>query len=302
MTLLMIRPIHFAYNAQTAVNNTFQKKSTQPDISEKALAEFDHFVGVLQHHGIHVMVIQDTEEPYTPDSIFPNNWVSFHRDGTVVLYPMFAENRRLERKKPVLDVLSQYFVIHEIVDYTNYEVSNRFLEGTGSFVLDRENKVAYASLSSRTDQTLFEMFCQRMGYKPVAFQSFDAMGMPIYHTNVMMCVADQYAIVNLGSVSGEGREHLVAELARTGKEIVSISLEQMNRFAGNMLQVENQYGRRYLVLSSQAYSALDDLQLAQLEAFNPLVHAPLGTIEKNGGGSARCMMAEIFLPPKRVSN
>lgn len=298
MTILMIRPVRFGYNTQTAVNNAFQRAGAQIHVQEKALAEFDHFADVLRSHDIDLLVVGDTEVPHTPDSIFPNNWISCHRDGTVVLYPMFAQNRRLERKQSVLDALRQRFMIRETVDYSHYEASGRFLEGTGSVVLDRENRVAYACRSPRTDEALLETFCARMGYRPIVFDAFDAADTPIYHTNVMLCVADRYAVINLASIPEDGQAGVIAALEKTGKEVIPITHDQMQQFAGNMLQVKNKHGARYLVLSSRAYHALLPEQVARLQAYNPLIHAPLDTIEQNGGGSARCMMAEVFLPLK----
>lgn len=296
----MIRPVRFGYNAQTAVNNAFQREGEQNHAQEKALAEFDHFVDVLRSHDIDLLVIQDTEVPHTPDSIFPNNWISCHRDGTVVLYPMFAQNRQLERKQSVLDALHQRFMIRETIDYTHYEANGRFLEGTGSFVLDRENRVAYACRSPRTDEALFGVFCARMGYRPIVFNAFDAAKTPIYHTNVMLCVADRYAVINVASIPDDEQEAVTAALENTGKEIIPITHDQMQQFAGNMLQVKNKHGVCYLVLSSRAYQALLPGQVARLQAYNPLIHVPLDTIEENGGGSARCMMAEVLLPEKKV--
>lgn len=297
MTILMIRPVRFGYNAQTAVNNVFQEPvGNQNQVQERALQEFDAMVKLLDECGINLLVVEDTVEPHTPDSIFPNNWISFHDDGTIILYPMFAENRRLERKNSVFDAINDHFIVNKQVDYTSYETEGRFLEGTGSFVLDRENKVAYACLSPRTDSELFHKLCEQIGYKKVIFEAFDMHGVPIYHTNVMMCVADQYAVVNLDGISEIDRIHVIATLEDAGKTIIPITPAQMGEFAGNMLQVENNQRIRHLVMSSRAYRSLDPKQLAQLESFNPIIHAPLNTIEKNGGGSARCMMAEVFLP------
>ena len=297
MTILMIRPVRFGYNAQTAVNNAFQEQAEdQQQVQTQALQEFDAMVALLRSYAINVLVVEDTPEPHTPDSIFPNNWISFHDDGTIILYPMFAENRRLERKKSVLDSINDSFFIHKHIDYTSYETEGRFLEGTGSFVLDRVNKVAYACVSPRTDSGLFHKFCERMAYKPVVFEAFDVQGAPIYHTNVMMCVADGYAVINLDSIPSSDRQHVTATLEGSAKTIIPITPAQMGEFAGNMLQVENSEGVRYLVMSSRAYRSLQPKQLALLESFNPIIHSSLSTIEQNGGGSARCMMAEVFLP------
>ena len=293
----MIRPVRFGYNAQTAVNNVFQEQAEdQQQVQVQALREFDAMVGLLRNHAINVLVVEDTPEPHTPDSIFPNNWISFHDDGTIILYPMFAENRRLERKSSVFNAISKHFFVSKQIDYTSYEAEGRFLEGTGSFVLDRVNKVAYACVSPRTDSGLFHEFCEQTGYKPVVFEAFDVQGTPIYHTNVMMCVADRYAVINLDSIPDGDRMHVMTTLEDSGKTIVPITPVQMEEFAGNMLQVESNQGICYLIMSSRAYRSLHPKQLALLESFNPIIHSSLNTIEQNGGGSARCMMAEVFLP------
>ncbi|MBY0480413.1 MAG: amidinotransferase [Chitinophagaceae bacterium] len=297
--ILMIRPARFNFNAETAVNNSFQNYSNDASIPEKALAEFDSFVKVLREHAIDVTVIQDVESPYTPDSIFPNNWISFHADGIVCLYPMFAENRRLERKPSVLDLLSEKFEIDNILDFTGQEERGLFLEGTGSMVLDRDNQLAYACLSVRTDENVLQQFCDEMGFQPVVFSALDADEFPIYHTNVMMCIADQYAVICLESIPDLAeRTFIVDQILATDKKIIPISIDQMNRFAGNMLQVENGEGQKYLVMSTQAFKSLTEEQIEQITAFNEIIHSDLSVIEANGGGSARCMMAEIFLPVK----
>ncbi|ULQ53772.1 citrulline utilization hydrolase CtlX [Flavihumibacter fluvii] len=297
--ILMIRPVNFSFNAETAVNNAFQVKGNDQDAQLKARNEFDNFVFQLQQKGIHVTVIDDTPEPYTPDSIFPNNWVSFHDDGTVVLYPMFAANRRAERKQHVLDQILRHFEKRRLIDLTGAEADHHFLEGTGSMVLDRDNRIAYACLSPRTDQSLLKEFCDRLNFTPVTFFARDQNGQEIYHTNVMMCVADQYVVICLASITDEKEKATVLKtIAGTHKKIIDITLDQMNSFAGNMLQVRNNMGDPFLVMSSQAFNSLNPAQKADLEAFNPIIHADISTIETNGGGSARCMMAEIFLPEK----
>lgn len=294
--ILMIRPTAFAYNAQTAVNNKFQVAGNAELAQAKALEEFDAFVEKLRKNGIDVTVINDTTEPHTPDSIFPNNWISFHENGTIVLYPMYAVNRRAERKQHVLDILNNKFGISNKLDFTNYEVNNFFLEGTGSMVLDRENKIAYACISERTNKDVLEDFCKKMNYTACMFTATDANGDEIYHTNVMMCVADKYVVICLDSIKDEAeRNHAVDTIKKTGKEIISISLEQMNRFAGNMLQLQNKKGEKVLVMSEQAYNALTNEQISRLEKYNRIVYSNLDTIEMNGGGSARCMIAEVFL-------
>lgn len=293
----MIRPVQFGYNAETAVNNAFQVRQAQDDVPEKAAKEFDAFVEKLRDNGIDVTVIDDTPAPHTPDSIFPNNWISFHEDGTVFLYPMFAQNRRLERKPAILETISKKFEIQETVDLSGYEANDKFLEGTGSMVLDRDAKIAYACISPRTDIAILNEFCSKAGYQSVAFRSVDAGGKEIYHTNVMMCVGDKYVVICLASIPEETERQLVIfTIESTRKQIVDITLEQMNHFAGNMLQVQNAAGEKFLVMSSQAYESLTQQQITLLETFNPIIHSSLDTIETNGGGSARCMMAEVHLP------
>ncbi len=295
--LLMIKPVRFDFNAETAINNSFQQKSTDNAVQEKALKEFEAFISVLQKNGMDVMVIEDSPDPHTPDSIFPNNWISFHEDGTLILYPMFAENRRLERKQTVLDSIQQKFQVTKTIDLSIYESENLFLEGTGSMVLDRDNKIAYACLSQRTDQTLLQKFCKETGFTPISFSAVDENNQPIYHTNVMMCVADKYVVICLDSIRDSVEKAKVTNaILQTGKQLIDISYHQMNHFAGNMLQVNNMDGKVFLVMSSQAYRSLSEKQLKKIESFNPIIHSDITTIETNGGGSARCMIAEVFLP------
>jgi hypothetical protein len=299
--LLMIQPVRFEYNAETAVNNSFQNASADAGnvVQQKAQAEFDAFIAVLRSNDIDVTVVKDTPVPHTPDSVFPNNWISFHEPGTICLYPMFAANRRQERKQHVLDTLSEKFRINKQIDFTAHEAGNHFLEGTGSMVLDREHRIAYACLSPRTDLIVLEDFCNKMGYQAVAFHSVDGNNEPIYHTNVMMCVADSYAVICLESIPDPAERSMVkTSLEQNGKTIIEISTDQMNHFAGNMLQVHNRKGDTFLVMSSQAYRSLTPQQIHNIEQFNPIIHSDITTIETNGGGSARCMMAEIFLETK----
>lgn len=295
----MIRPVNFSFNAETAVNNAFQRDpggAGDTDAQREALDEFNHFVTLLRDNGVDVTVIDDTPKPYTPDSIFPNNWVSFHEQGLVCLYPMFAVNRRLERKPVVLEQLGRAFRIGETLDFSHYEQEGIFLEGTGSMVLDRDNKIAYACLSPRTDKSVLLDFCGKTGYTPEVFAATDSAHQAIYHTNVMMCVADRYVVVCLDSLPVPAeRQHLSDTIRSSGKELITISLQQMDRFAGNMLQVHNRQGERLLVMSSQAYHSLSPQQIGQLSSYNQILHSSLTTIETNGGGSARCMMAEIHL-------
>ena len=297
--ILMIKPVRFDFNAETAVNNRFQVRSTENGVQEKALREFENFIATLRQHAIDVTVIEDTPEPYTPDSIFPNNWISFHDDASILLYPMFAVNRRLERKQQVLDVVNQKFKVTKTIDLSSYENENVFLEGTGSMVLDRENKIAYACISPRTDKKALQDFCDKMHYTAIIFSAVDSDNEPIYHTNVMMCVADEFAVICLDSIKNETERKTVSDsLIQNGKQIIEISFDQMNHFAGNMLQVHNREGKKIVVMSSQAYHSLSAQQILSIEHFNPIIHSDITTIETNGGGSARCMMAEVFLPLK----
>jgi hypothetical protein len=300
--LLMIRPAAFGFNAETAVNNAFQVQTAQDGVQEKALQEFDDFVDRLRAKGVQVTVVQDSPTPHTPDSIFPNNWISFHEDGTLVYYPMFAENRRKERKQAVIDTIKKSFQVNREIDYCGFEKENRFLEGTGSMVLDRAQGIAYACLSPRTEEALFKQYCQDLNLRPCSFYAVDQQGGEIYHTNVMMCVADQYVVICLDSIRDlQERTTVMKTIEQSGKKTVEISLDQMNHFAGNMLQVANTAGTPFLVMSSQAYAALRPEQIEQLESYNEIIHSPLTTIETNGGGSARCMMAEVFLHPQSAS-
>jgi hypothetical protein len=294
----MIRPVNFSFNPETAVNNAFQSAATT-DAQQQGQREFDEFVRILRDNDVNVTVIEDTPEPFTPDSIFPNNWISFHEQGLICLYPMYAPNRRLERKRAVLQQLGRHFHIDQTLDFSNFEQEERYLEGTGSMVLDRDFKIAYACLSPRTDKTVLLIFCADTGYTPEIFTAVDDNGQAIYHTNVMMCVADTYVVACLDSLPNpDEREHFIHTVQSTGKTLIPITLPQMNSFAGNMLQVHNRNGERLLIMSSQAFYSLTPDQIQQLAGFNRILHSPLHNIETNGGGSARCMMAEIHLDPR----
>ena len=297
-TVLMIEPVAFGYNEQTAVNNYFQVQQ-EGNVQEKALREFNSFVEKLRSKGITVITIKDTISPKTPDSIFPNNWVSFHRDGKVVLYPMFAENRRLERRQDILDQIKSQFKVEEIIDFSASERDNRFLEGTGSMIFDHDNKIAYGSVSLRLDEDLFRKFCAEFGFRPMVFHSYQTAGeerLPIYHTNVMMCVADKFVVICLDCIDDElEREKVIETIKNSGKELIEISEEQMQNFAGNMLQVHNNVGEKFLVMSQSAYRSLKPEQVAAITKYCEIIYSDLETIETNGGGSARCMLAEVFL-------
>ena len=300
----MVRPVNFRMNEQTAVNNYYQqnvKKELVLATTIKAQQEFDDFVEKLKKAGINVVVISDTAEFDTPDAIFPNNWISFHENGSVAVYPMFAENRRLERREDVLDELEKKdFLIDTVVDYTVAEEEGFFLEGTGSMVLDREHRKAYCALSPRADEELFIEFCEDFEFTPVIFnanQTVDNKRVAIYHTNVMMCVALEYAIVCLAAIDDKKeRKNVLKHLKESGKEIIEITEQQVNAFAGNMLQVKGINNTHFLVMSTKAYQSLRTDQIKKIEKYNSIIHSSLETIEANGGGSARCMMAEVFLP------
>jgi hypothetical protein len=301
--VMMIRPAKFVYNSETAVNNAFQKASdNQEQVQQDALQEFDAFVQLLKDHHVEVLVVQDTLEPHTPDSIFPNNWISTHKDGGIIYYPMYAANRRGERKQHVIDAIKANYLYTSERSYVQEEENELFLEGTGSMVLDRKKRIAYACLSPRTDKNLFVKWCEDNQYQAVYFDAYDDKQQLIYHTNVMMCVGDNYAVICLDSITNDAeREKVIDVLKKSNKTIVPISLEQMNHFAGNMLQVKNKEGVRYLVMSNVAYNSLTSAQIQILSAFNAILHPKLDTIETNGGGSARCMLAEIVLEKNKRS-
>ena len=304
-SILMIRPVAFRMNEQTAVNNYYQKVLdglTPQTVNAKAQEEFDVFVNKLKTVGIDVNVVNDTLNPDTPDSIFPNNWISFHENGDVVLYPMFAENRRAERREDILDILEDNgFLINDgIMDYTAAEEDGFYLEGTGSIVLDRENGKAYCALSPRADEELFIEFCEDFDLNPIIFEAFQTVNNErklIYHTNVMMCIGDTFAVICAECIDDKKERKMVLDsLKADGKEIILLSEDQMNNFAGNMLELQGLDERRYLIMSTSAHKSLTKKQIAQLEEHITILSSSLDTIEACGGGSARCMMAEIFLP------
>ena len=301
-TVLMIEPAAFGFNAETAQNNYFQINSENAETQNRALQEFNNFVEKLRSKGINVITVKDTLEPHTPDSIFPNNWISMHQDGTVVLYPMCAVNRRWERRNDILEILKRNFSVKEIVDLSASENEGKFLEGTGSMIFDHENKLAYGSVSLRLDEQLFREFCEKFGFEPVVFHSYQTANnerLPIYHTNVMMCVADQFVVICLDCIDDETeRVNVVNAIVNSGKEIIEISESQMQQFAGNMLQVQNSEGKKFLVMSQSAYQSLTLEQISNIEKYSEIIYSDLETIETNGGGSARCMLAEVFLEKK----
>jgi hypothetical protein len=300
-SVLMIRPRRFQSNPQTADSNNFQ---AEPDASpaeqqQAALPEFERLAAALREAGIDVVVFDDTREPHTPDSIFPNNWVSFHADGTVVLYPMEAENRRSERRPDIIEHLHAElgFQVREIVDLSHHEAEGHFLESTGSMVLDREHRVAYACVSSRTHLDVLGEFAQRMNYDVVAFEAVDREGVPIYHTNVLMNVGEKLAVICAAAITrGEQRKAVLERLASTGHEVISLDFGQLEAFAGNMLELRAADGAHVVAMSQRAWDSLSPEQQAKFEANGRVVTAAIDDIEDSAGGSVRCMLAEIHLP------
>ena len=303
-SILMIRPNNFGYNEETALDNHYQNQgSLEMNSNENAQKEFDNMVFNLRQNGISVYVFQDDDINYTPDSIFPNNWISFHENGDVGLYPMYAENRRLERRPEVIKFLEdEGFNIDNIVDYSSAESENKFLEGTGSMILDRENRIAYCSISKRSNEDLFIEFCEDFEFTPVLFNSYQSVGdkrLPIYHTNVMMCVAMSYVVICLDSIDDKKQRKNVSNfINESGKKLIEISENQVESFAGNMLELLNDKGDSILVMSKSAENSLSEIQKNSIKKYSKIISSNINTIEVCGGGSARCMMAEIFLPKK----
>lgn len=300
-TVLMVRPARFESNPMTAASNVFQGQPSATPDEQQVLAsrEFESLVSALREAGIQVIDIDDTPEPHTPDSIFPNNWVSFHADGRVVLYPMEAENRRTERRPDILDRLASDFGFHvsEVIDLSEHESNEHYLEGTGSMVLDRSNRIVYACLSSRTHLDALGDFAQRMAYEVVAFDAEDRSGVPIYHTNVLMNVGERVAVICDAAISREEqRIDVLQRLRASGRELVSLSFDQLDAFAGNMLELRNSDGERVLAMSTQAWQSLQSDQREVLELNARIVHSPIENIEASAGGSVRCMLAEVHLP------
>ena len=296
--ILMIRPVNFKYNEETAHSNKFQKNDeNNADVNQSAQNAFDSFADQLKLQGINVLVFQDTSEPFTPDSIFPNNWLSMHYSGKVVLYPMEAPNRRAERRMDILERLKEKFDLNSIVDLTSYENQGKFLEGTGSLVLDRMHRIAYACLSTRTNEEVLNDWTNQMNYSSFVFNAVDKNGNPIYHTNVVMSMGDTFCVICLEAVPNlDERLALRQKIESTGKEIIEISLEQLENFAGNMLLLKNNNNKKFIVMSQKAFNSLTPNQIEHLEELAEILHPELGVIETLGGGSARCMIAEIHLP------
>ena len=291
----MVRPALFAYNDETATNNYFQNKTAHSNLNERALQEFDDFVNILRSNKIDVIVVQDSIDPHTPDSIFPNNWFSTHSTGELILYPMFAENRRDERKKKVLNTLEEHFNAHKVIDLTEWENKNRFLEGTGSLILDHKNRIVYACRSERTDDIVFEDFYTKMNFEPQLFNAYDENEKIIYHTNIMLSIGEKHAIICAESIFDQNRRaQVINSLKVSKKEIIEISFEQMRSFCANILEVLNVDNEPCLIMSETAKKSYTYEQRKKLEKYCKLISTPLNIIEETGGGSARCMIAEIF--------
>lgn len=295
-TVLMIRPVAFAFNEQTSVTNSFQQKPKESNaiIQQKALQEFDYLVNTLTQQCVKVIVVEDTLDPHTPDSIFPNNWFSTHSQGELVLYPMCNTNRQLERRADVIELLKHHSNCKEELNLSHFESQNMFLEGTGSLILDRINKIAFVAISARANITLVEHFCEKMGYEACVFTANDTQNEPIYHTNVMMCLGTKFAVICTETISNEAeRQNVIFKINETGRQIIEITIDQMNNFAGNMLELK--VGEEYfVVMSSRAYNALNIIQKTSLEHWTKIIHSDISTIEHHGGGSVRCMLGEVF--------
>lgn len=302
-SVFLVRPLNFGYNPETAPSNSFQNKFDDDGskIDKPAMEEFDGLANILASNGVNVTVFNDTQLPVKPDAVFPNNWITLHADGRVIIYPMCAANRRTERQNNIVETLKKGFIIKEVIDLTGNENNNRFLEGTGSMVFDHLHKIAYACLSPRTDKDLFIHVCGLLKYQPVFFYSHDELGNEIYHTNVMMCVAEKFSVICLDAITDANERKLVTDsFNKTGHEIIDISFGQMKNFAGNMLELRTNENKTILALSESAYSSLLVTQKTAIEKYCTLVPIPIKSIETAGGGSVRCMIAEIFLERKVV--
>lgn len=308
--VMMVRPFKMEFNSETAEDNHFQKKlDLKPEeATEKAVSEFDELVAKLREKKIEVVIFQDDAFPETPDSVFPNNWVSFHEDGRIAMYPMFSEKRRGERREEMFEIIADDFgyEVKEIEDFSGFESEGIFLEGTGSMVLDRQNRIAYAAVSNRTDVFVLETFCERFDYEYILFTANQThMGdrVPVYHTNVVLSVGTHFAVVCAASIDDEQeRKEVIQSLKKSGKKIIDITEEQRDHFAGNVLEVRNESGNRYCVMSTSAFKSLRPDQVEAIEKQAEIIHSPLHTIEALGGGSARCMMTEIFLPKSKENH
>jgi hypothetical protein len=300
-TILMVRPASFGFNAETAQNNVFQKnvKASQKEIQQKATAEFDKFVATLRKKGIEVIIFDDSTKPVKPDAIFPNNWFCTLEDGTLAVFPMYAPNRRIEKRDDLLHMLVDKYNVRDVEDWSEYEAENLFLEGTGSMIIDQDYKVIYACISPRTNKSVLEKFAHAHGYKAMLFYSRDENGTDVYHTNVIMHLGETYAVICMESIINEAERIAVSQLLiATGHEVIPITLKQVHAYAGNMLQVKNAKGEKFTILSKSAYNSLTKEQRDILQMHTTLLPMDITTIETIGGGSTRCMMAEIFLEKK----
>ena len=301
--ILMIRPSQFACNDETALNNSYQNSDASQSstyIRDKAIIEFDNFVDLLMDSNINVLVFDDCENTYTPDSLFPNNWITTHDNGLICLYPMFAKNRRIERRDDIINFLKSNFIVSDVVSkYVFFEENNNFLEGTGSMVLDRFNKIAYAAISSRTNKKLFNSWCKDFNYTAVCFETtlnINGRIQPVYHTNVLMSVCTNMVFICLDVLTHDHqKEELLTFFDQTNKEVIKISIEQKKCFVGNVIEIKNKNEETYIVMSTRAFNALDVTQIQIINKYAKILHSPLDTIEHFGGGGARCMIAEVFL-------
>lgn len=298
--IFMVRPDHFGFNPETAKSNTFQKETLiceSNNIRQQALKEFEAFVALLKKHHIEVFVF-DFPNKQAPDAVFPNNWISFHKDGKVILYPMLTQNRRIERRHEIVDELGKKFHIEQLIDLSSEEQNGRILEGTGSIVFDHVHKVAYANQSERTNKNLFYDVCEILGYEGIFFKAVDENGFDIYHTNVLMTVGEGFAIICTEAIDKEDASHVINNLQAGGLEVIEISYNQMNHFSGNMIQLKSTDNKNWLVLSETAYNILDESQIERLSKYTGFIYSDIHTIESIGGGSARCMIAGIHLKRK----
>ena len=298
-TVLMIRPAHFGSNPDTLADNKFQNDMSgkKTEVSEKAIVEFDKMVKSLEDADVNVIVIQDTVNPIKPDAIFPNNWISSHSNGTLVTYPMMAASRRNERREDIVTKLTEEYKYKKRYSFEYHEAEEKYLEGTGSLVFDRANKIVYACISKRTDVKVLEKFAVLYNYQKVVFHATDRSNSPIYHTNVMMAIANDHVVICLESIRDiEERKEVIENLSNSGKEIIEINYNQMEQFAGNMLQIKSKLGQPIMIMSSAAYNSLTSSQIDKLSAYSKLLSIPIPTIEHFGGGSVRCMVMELFKP------
>ncbi|MEN0004060.1 MAG: arginine deiminase-related protein [Bacteroidota bacterium] len=301
-TILMVRPAHFGYNEETASNNTFQSRDTSQSAAEiqaLALQEFEGFVGKLRAVGVEIIVIDDTDEPVKPDAVFPNNWITFHESGMVITYPIFSKIRRNERREDIVATLQKEYAVTKRVFFEENEPKGKYLEGTGSMIMDRPNQLVYACLSVRTAQYMIDKLAAQLDFTAVTFTAVDKDGIPIYHTNVMMALGKTFVVICLECIPDEQERQLLLDwFAKTKKEVIEITYEQLLHFAGNMLQVATKHEEDYLVMSAAAYHSLTTAQITAIEQHTSILYAAIPTIEKYGGGSVRCMMAEVFLPSR----